>query len=211
MAGTRALGATLRADYARREIKIRGELRQAIQELLVALTGVPEACMRWTLEDYCEYVYLAYGLKLVGWPKGMVFRNLSNVTGLVAISGLANRWKHGKMGFAAITEAERAAALLDPRAAAPATHCKHRKARTGRSDLKAHRPSRKPRERIFPVRHVRDGPTSDKYVTAAAEAQAEVDEDPIESPADGDPFWSTRRVLRRRFAELEEDPIESWD
>lgn len=43
MAGLRALGATLRADYARREIKIRGELRQAIQELLsesVEITAV---------------------------------------------------------------------------------------------------------------------------------------------------------------------------
>lgn len=34
MAGYRALGDTLRRDYARREIKLRGELRQAITEVL---------------------------------------------------------------------------------------------------------------------------------------------------------------------------------
>ncbi|KAH9849318.1 hypothetical protein C2E23DRAFT_784308 [Lenzites betulinus] len=221
MAGYRRLGSTLRADYARREIKLRGGLRKLIADAAVSVSGRADAKMWWTFEQYYTKTYLGAGIKLIGWPGCFVWQNLSGITGYERIAFLYQRWKKGKMGFAPVTAAERAAALADPTQAAPAARCIHTPPKLGRSDLKAHkrRPKTNPEGR--PHRYTRNGPKSQKYVSQAAEARASapmedpMEEDTIESWADNDPVWGYQSRRARRLAkgivrgELEEDPIEN--
>ncbi|EIW56736.1 uncharacterized protein TRAVEDRAFT_49554 [Trametes versicolor FP-101664 SS1] len=174
MAGYRTLGSTLRQDYAREELKMRGELRTLIHDVLVALSGDADASMRWTFERYFKFVYLAHGLQLVGWPAEIVWGNLSGITGRARIAHLLGLWHAGALRFERVSAAERAAALLDPRRAAPAPRYVRTPPKLGRSDLKARKPRPKTNPSGKPGRHVRNGPKSAKWVTAAAERRAEL-------------------------------------
>ncbi|RDX39430.1 hypothetical protein OH76DRAFT_1491168, partial [Lentinus brumalis] len=55
MAGFRNVGDTLRADYARMETKLRGELRREMNAELSCLSGRGHAKMRWTVKKYYLY------------------------------------------------------------------------------------------------------------------------------------------------------------
>ncbi|KAH9848657.1 hypothetical protein C2E23DRAFT_738976 [Lenzites betulinus] len=188
MTGYRRPGSTLRADYARREIKLRGGLRKLVAEAAVSVSGNPDAKMWWTFEQYYTRTYLGAGIKLIGWPTCFVWQNLSGITGYERIAFLHQRWKKGKMSFVPVTAAEREAALADPTRAAPAPRCIHTPPKLGRSDLKAHkrRPKTNPEGR--PHRYTRNGPKSQKWVSQAAEARASapMEEGPSESCADND-------------------------
>ncbi|KAH9848659.1 hypothetical protein C2E23DRAFT_888908 [Lenzites betulinus] len=123
MTGYRRPGSTLRADYARREIKLRGGLRKLVAEAAVLHEDIPVA-----------------GIKLIGWPTCFVWQNLSGITGYERIAFLHQRWKKGKMSFVPVTAAEREAALATrrgrrpPRARRPKTNPEgrpHRYTRNG--------------------------------------------------------------------------------
>ncbi|RDX39383.1 hypothetical protein OH76DRAFT_1491234, partial [Lentinus brumalis] len=114
MAGFRNVGDTLRADYARMETKLRGELRREMNAELSCLSGRGHAKMRWTVKKYYLYVFRRYRIELRGWPRGVPFMNLSKLTGLARIQRLSERWKAGKMHFAPVSDAALEAARKNP-------------------------------------------------------------------------------------------------
>ncbi|KAI0357289.1 hypothetical protein OH77DRAFT_1382598, partial [Trametes cingulata] len=120
----------------------------------------PNASMRWTVTGYHKKIYTEYGLELIGWPDGIVFTNLSEVTGYTNISTLYTCWQDGRMEFVpvALTPEERAARrALD---VAPSMLNRGIRPSLGRSDLKKHRGSSKVDPVRFPARYVRNGPKS---------------------------------------------------
>ncbi|KAI0370626.1 hypothetical protein BV20DRAFT_916297, partial [Pilatotrama ljubarskyi] len=165
---------TYTSDYARREIRLRGLLRQSMQEKLVLLTGDTKASMRWTVEGYHKKIYTEYGLELVGWPDDFVFTNLSDreLTGYVRISTLYSLWKSGNMTFLPVMLDVHARAARHAAEVTPGKKNRGIRPRLGRSDLKKHRGSRKVDPSKFPPRYVRNGPKSDKWVSDEAEARA---------------------------------------
>ncbi|KAI0667201.1 hypothetical protein C8Q78DRAFT_948678, partial [Trametes maxima] len=171
----RVLGDTLRVDYARREIRLRGELRQIMNNALAAATNDPHARMSWTLAQFLRRIFLRYQLKLIGWPKGLVWQNLSNITGLARISLLIHLFKAGLMRFEPNTPAERDAARLDPCTAAPGPLFLPIPPKLGHVDIKARRLGtiKKWVAQGFKIRYVRNGPKSSKWISAAAEERAE--------------------------------------
>lgn len=217
----RSLGQTLRADYARRETKIRGELRKSMNaelgegtrvrpskpshvltsSLSVRQSGDPQARMRWTVRGFYLYVYRRYGLKLVGWDCTVLFTNPSHITGLVNISRLATRWERGELHFEPVTAEELEAARLNPLLAAPGPRHHGYRTPAQRKDVKKRRPRSKKDLLGYLPRYERNGPKSQKWVTEEAELWAsqpqgrELEEDPIESFSD-DEEWSGRSGFR---------------
>ncbi|OJT03143.1 hypothetical protein TRAPUB_6279 [Trametes pubescens] len=197
----RSLGNTVRGKYARREIAMRGEVRQGLTQKLgehvsdsvlasnlmsrhtpVSRVGHrdPKVSMRWTVSGLCEDIYLKHCLKLVGWPEGVYFTDLSNVTGLARISKLVSALRSGELTFEPISQAEYDAAKLNPLLAAP-THLNYGLTpNLGRDDIGKRRGSSKVDPEVYPPRHVRDGPKSDKWVSKEAEERAELPEEPHE-------------------------------
>ncbi|EIW51344.1 uncharacterized protein TRAVEDRAFT_54645, partial [Trametes versicolor FP-101664 SS1] len=102
----RKLGDTASGGYARREMQLRSEVRQGLKDKLVARVGHvdPEVSMRWTVSGLCEDIYLRHRLKLVGWPEGIVFGDLSKVTGLARIWILVRALRSGELTFEPITQ-----------------------------------------------------------------------------------------------------------
>ena len=70
--------------------------------------------MFWTLEDYVESVVLRHGYKLVGWPRGVPFKNLSDVPNLPKLEYLLAGFRNGTIAFRAITDDEYNAMAADP-------------------------------------------------------------------------------------------------
>ena len=70
--------------------------------------------MFWTLEDYIKSVVLQHGYKLVGWPRGVPFKNLSDVSNLPKLELLLRGWKEGTIRFRKITDAEYTEMVTDP-------------------------------------------------------------------------------------------------
>ncbi|KAI0702822.1 hypothetical protein C8T65DRAFT_579055 [Cerioporus squamosus] len=170
MGGFRPVGDTLRADYARMETKLRGELRKEMNAELSCLAGRGGAKMRWTVKSYYLYVFLRYRIQLRGWPREIPFMNLSDITGWRRISLLSKRWKTGKMYFAPVSDAALEAAMKSPISVAPGPLNNGYAMDLGRSDIKKRRALPKDGR---PPRYVRNGPKSARLVTAAAEARAE--------------------------------------
>lgn len=107
--------------------------------LTALMSGVRKARMRWSLRLYVLYVYITYGLKLVGWPPDMRFMNLSRITGLVRISRLVDLWESGEMYFAQVSDEEREAARENPLLAAPGPLHDGIRAKRYRKDVKRRR------------------------------------------------------------------------
>ncbi|KAI0323239.1 hypothetical protein GY45DRAFT_1207655, partial [Cubamyces sp. BRFM 1775] len=158
--------------YARRELWMRGVLRKSLNEALVSLTGDACARMHWTLKGYHRKIYVEYGLELVGWPQGEIFADLSEVTGSKRISTLLVLWETGLMFFSRVELDKPARAARTPEDVAPSMLNAGVPPKLGRSDLKKRYGRKKVDPMRFPPRYVRNGPKSEKWVTAAAEARA---------------------------------------
>ncbi|OSC96226.1 hypothetical protein PYCCODRAFT_1200795 [Trametes coccinea BRFM310] len=159
--------------YVRREMWMRGILRKSMTEELVSLTDDESASMRWTIDGFYCKIYVDYGLQLVGWPHDEFFTDLSSVTGLERISRLFELWVEGVMRFEPVDLDIDARRARKPEDVAPSPLHLDIAARLGRSDLKKRKGSSKIDPARFPARYVRNGPKSEKWVTAAAEARAE--------------------------------------
>ncbi|KAI9070355.1 hypothetical protein FKP32DRAFT_1558118 [Trametes sanguinea] len=158
--------------YIRREMWMRGILRRSITEELISQTDDESASMRWTVDGFYRKVYVEYGLRLVGWPHDEVFTDLSNVTGLDRISRLFDRWMDRTMHFEPVDLDLEARRAQRPEDVAPSPLYRDEALRLGRSDLKKRKGSSKIDPARFPARYVRNGPKSEKWVTAEAEARA---------------------------------------
>ncbi|KAM5542923.1 hypothetical protein V8D89_003315 [Ganoderma adspersum] len=224
MTGRRSLGQTLRGQYARRELMLRGHLRQSINAELVSVSGCSCAEMRWSLQEYLDEIFFRLGIKFV-WVPHLLFTNLSKHTGLARIMHITTLWNTGVIHFARVTPEEREAALHDPLSAAPGPLHLGLPEWYGRSDIKArrHRPKTNPLD--LPYKYERNGPKSARTVSEEAEAAAEAEvreakerllaaqvEDIDDFSDDEERRVLVRRELRARaVGELSSDPIEEWD
>ena len=117
------------------------------------------------MEDYIDSVVLQHGYKLVGWPRDVVFQNLSDIYGgMSTLTYLESLWKSGDLKFVPITEDERIAAGLDAKLLAPAPHCAHRKRPGGRADIGRARYRYKTNPHNLPLRRPKNGPKTPKRV-----------------------------------------------
>ncbi|EIW65031.1 uncharacterized protein TRAVEDRAFT_42428 [Trametes versicolor FP-101664 SS1] len=181
--GFHALGDTARGQYARKEMQMRGEVRKGLKDILVTRVGDvdPKVSMHWTVSGLYRNIYLRHRLKLVGWPKGIAFGDLSKtVTGLDRISILVQALRSGDLTFEPISQAEYDAAKQNPLLAAPTHLNGGLRPHPSRNDTGRRRGSSKVDPAIYPPRHVRDGPKSSKVVSDEAEARAEGPEEPHE-------------------------------
>ena len=121
--------------------------------------------MFWTLEDYIDCVVLRHGYKVVGWPRDVTFKNLSDVDGgTPVLMRLDNLWNAGDLRFVPITDDERIAAASDAKYLAPAPHCAHRKRPGGREDIGRARYRYKTNPHNLPLRRPKNGPKTPKSV-----------------------------------------------
>lgn len=170
------------------------------------LSGDPLAEMSYSVRGFYKKVYMKQGLELDGWPDDIMFTNLSDVTGFKRISALFVLWQTGLMKFVPVALSERERAAQNPADVAPGTRNKGVPQSLGRSDLKKHRKRAKVDPVKYPPRHVRDGPTSDKWVTAEAEAQAEA-----EVRLYRNSVRARGGTVDRMGMEDPSDPIEDWE
>ncbi|KAH9856903.1 hypothetical protein C2E23DRAFT_693032, partial [Lenzites betulinus] len=133
-----------------------------------------DASMSWCVRGYHKKIYVKYGLELRGWPDGITFTNLSDVTGYQQISTLCVLWETGAMKFVPAELDKAARAKRQAVDVAPSAQNKGLPPQLGRSDIKKHRGSKKVDPVRFPPRYERNGPKSERWVTAEAEARAEV-------------------------------------
>lgn len=167
------------------------------------LCGNPDAVMWYSVRGFYKKVYVRYGLGIDGWPDDIVFTNLSNVTGFKRISALFVRWQTGLMKFVPVALSEQERAARNPADVAPGARNKGLPPKLGRSDIKKHRKRAKVDAVKYPPRFVRDGTTSDKWVTAEAEAQAEAEVRSFRRARGG--------AVDRMGMEDPSDPIEDWE
>ncbi|KAJ2974932.1 hypothetical protein NUW54_g11813 [Trametes sanguinea] len=159
------LGDALGVGYATRIGRERGTLRTVITDGLVEITGDPRGKMHWTVEGFCRFVFLVYGVKLLGWPPHIRFANLSDPSIPTRhIRQLLDAWEHRRMRWARATVGEITAAREDPRNACPGCRFPDPRLRGGRNDIGKHRERPTIDSTRFPARYARDGPKSRRYI-----------------------------------------------
>ncbi len=118
-----------------------------------------------------DEVALAYGIKLIGWPNGIEFTNLSALKKPTAkVRALLDAWAEGTMCWAWLTQDELIAAIFDVHSACPGPHFPNLTARAGRNDIGKRRPRAVDAERDkYPPRYVRNGAKSARYISGDME------------------------------------------
>ncbi|KAH9890422.1 hypothetical protein C8Q73DRAFT_652493 [Cubamyces lactineus] len=216
--------------YATRAGRERGTLRAVLSDGLVAFTGDPRATMRWTVDRFCNDVFLRYPAKLVGWPPRIPFANLSSLSMPTStVNTLLRLWEKGILRWEAPTSDELAAAKEDAKNAAPSPLIPDRTVRCGRNDIGKRRKRPTVDSVRFPPRYTRDGPKSLRRTedesedeiedevsvrasgragqcsSASLDSMSRYDNDEIE---DADSVWGTSSRRRPLSGMLEEDPID---
>lgn len=165
--------------------------------------------MRWTQNGFCYAVFLRYGAKLVGWPIGIDFANLSKVSWPTAtVHAILAAWESSEMRWEAISLGERMAAMEDPRNACPGPLFQDPISRGQRNDVGKRRDRPAVDSSKYPPRYVRDGPKSARRVDTDSEPESEGEVEEIE---DADEFWGpVARPSRVARGELADDLIESF-
>ncbi|OSC96577.1 hypothetical protein PYCCODRAFT_1377310 [Trametes coccinea BRFM310] len=195
----------LGVHYATRIGRERGMLRTVITDGLVAITSDPRATMHWTRWTFFRFVFLAYGVKLVGWPQEIPFVNLSHKSMTSTnIRALLDAWASGQMRWVEATPRELLAADHDSRNACPGPRFRVQAPHPpgGRNDIGKRRERPTIDSAKFPPRYVRDGPKSRRYIDSDEE------KDDIEDADDWGAVSGQRVGLAR--GEPAEDPIESF-
>lgn len=187
----------------------------------VEFTHDTSATMHWAATRFRDRVFVGHRAKLMGWPRGIEFANMSNLkdTPTAKIRTLLEYWENGWMYWAAATPGEVLAAQESVYNALPGALFQNPDApvpRAQRSDVGAHRarPVTNPGNRWavrFPDRH---GAKSDRIVGdewLLEEAGAGAVEDGPEEIEDTDEWereaWRTRRLPS---GELADDLIEEF-
>ncbi|KAH9939109.1 uncharacterized protein BXZ73DRAFT_5124, partial [Epithele typhae] len=80
----------------------------------------PKTEMRWTLERFAKHVFVKHRLRLVGWPHGTKFSNLSDTAkSLNELTRLHRLWDRGDLRFERVSVEEAEAARANCHLAAP--------------------------------------------------------------------------------------------
>ncbi|KAH9849089.1 hypothetical protein C2E23DRAFT_888488 [Lenzites betulinus] len=104
---------------------MRSEARTLFNEAIFEASGGRQRFMRWCADGYARYIVIKCGLKLVGWPEDVPFRDLSQGgVGVELLRELLRRWrlKEGdaaRLRFEPATAEDRAIAERDPASAIP--------------------------------------------------------------------------------------------
>lgn len=175
----------------------------------VEFSGNPRAEMRWTQGGFCSDIFLGLGAKLVGWPSGVPFVNLSDTSiSTRHIRALLHTWASGDMEWRANTLGERLAAAEHPRNACPGPRFQDAIPRGGRNDVKKRRARPTVDSVKYPPRFVRDGPKSGRRVDTDDEDESGEELEGLEEIEDVGDWEPPRRGVVR--GELPEDPIDSF-
>lgn len=85
------------------------------------ISGVPNAQMSYKEDRYARLVMLRYAAKLMGWPEGIPFVNLSSglLGGIAALRILRQAWDKGELRFERATPEDLARAAEDPLSVLP--------------------------------------------------------------------------------------------
>ncbi|EIW51174.1 uncharacterized protein TRAVEDRAFT_54819 [Trametes versicolor FP-101664 SS1] len=219
--GRLRIGETLGDTYESNHGRERGSFRDVLTTGLVEFTHDTSATMHWAATRFRDRVFVGHRAKLMGWPPGIEFANMSNLkdTPTAKIRMLLEFWENGWMYWAAATPGEVLAAQESVYNALPGALFPNPDApvpRAQRSDVGAHRarPVTNPDNRWpvrFPDRH---GAKSDRVVGdewLLEEAGAGAVEDVPEEIEDTDEWereaWRTRRLPS---GELADDLIEEF-
>ncbi|KAH9828624.1 uncharacterized protein C8Q71DRAFT_819284 [Rhodofomes roseus] len=167
-----------KTTYGTRFTRARGEIRQLLTKQLQSISGKETAAMKWTAESFYTHVAKEYAVCLDGWPQHLVFANLSDVPGGIAmLQDLLSRIHRGVLVFTKLSEDEHKA--LTVQSAAPGKFTP-RPPRAQRRDYGVQRVP--PWLRLSrPPRKVCVGPKSSEYVEDSDAYDSEVEE--IESVA----------------------------
>ncbi|TFK79616.1 hypothetical protein K466DRAFT_668053 [Polyporus arcularius HHB13444] len=189
-------------NYTTKASADRGLLREVIDMDIVDKTGDPGAGMRWEALAFQELVVF-YGIILRGWPPRVIFQNPSDMP-IADIRYLLELFEFGFLYFRRATPGELFAARESIYNAVPCLLFELPATRNCRSNLNQHwaRPTIDPVK--FPPRFVRNGPKSARGVDSDSEDEEESGVSEIE---DADEYWGPVAPLKKRYHELEEDPI----
>ncbi|CCM07015.1 uncharacterized protein FIBRA_09334 [Fibroporia radiculosa] len=165
-------------------------------ESIGELTGVKDAKMYWTACGFFKNIVVRHKLVLVGWPHGVIFQNLSWMTGgNPVLDQLLWKWRNGSLHFEAITDEQ--LKVLDAASAAPGCFIPPRPV-VGRCDIKKSRLRPVTNPHNLPLRRLKLGPKTPVFL--------EESEDDIEDWPELD-CGSSAGLGTGRFAE-DTDPIE---
>ncbi|KAL1938584.1 hypothetical protein VTO73DRAFT_11399 [Trametes versicolor] len=170
-------------SYASLLTEIRGLIRLLMSCKLKELTNNPKASMKWGPVHYALGVVFRGRFRLVGWPEGVPFGNLSDIPGgQPVLEQLLSLWLEGKMYFEAVDDEYRDLAKRNPKAVLPAPPPKRKAPRCfgpcGRNDIGKGRarPVTNPEGR--PLRRRKDGPLTPKICfDSDVEDSDEIDSD----------------------------------
>ncbi|KAI0694089.1 hypothetical protein C8T65DRAFT_536587, partial [Cerioporus squamosus] len=126
-------------------------------------TGDPNAKMAWTARSFQRRVFLRFGMKAVGWPPEIVFRNPKYFS-MEDVRRLTELCLSGELYFTAASEDERAAAERDIAHACPGVLFPAPTPNVGRSDIGRQRSRCDAEGNIEPRWYERNGPKSVKWV-----------------------------------------------
>lgn len=175
--------------------------------------------MHWHAQDFYQNITIPYKLRLVGWPEGVAFDNLSKLKrSSRVLDDLLRRWVRGELCFVQMSDAE--LQELGEIGTAPGIS-PPRKQRMGRCDIKKDRNRPVTNPLNLPRRRVRNGPKTPKIVPDNAD-DSEIEEEP-EVPvyyvcgkhsgeeSSHDRVETSAKFSRNKYGELDEDPIQNAD
>ncbi|KAI0683611.1 hypothetical protein C8T65DRAFT_830371 [Cerioporus squamosus] len=120
--GRRRAGETnIPGKYAGEKGQMRGEVRSILKRRIVSKTKDKSATLWYDPALYHAHVYMRRRIRLIRWPAGVPFRNLSRLTQSQLILLLAALKKRGRgaVRFVDVTDAEAAAHVRDVEGVAP--------------------------------------------------------------------------------------------
>ncbi|RPD53833.1 hypothetical protein L226DRAFT_526976 [Lentinus tigrinus ALCF2SS1-7] len=208
------IGRTKRANsvYSTKASADRGLLRKVLDMDIVYKTGDPGAQMRWEAVAFRRDIVLFHGVILVGWLPRAVFQNPSKMQ-MSVIRSLLWLFERGRLYFRRATPGEIFAARESLYNAVPGLRFALPITRNCHMNLNQHwvRPTIDPAK--FPPRFIRNGTKSTRGVDTDESGDDEGNSEGTETVSeieDADEYWGAVVPLRKRFHELEEDPISDF-
>ncbi|TFK79872.1 hypothetical protein K466DRAFT_656762 [Polyporus arcularius HHB13444] len=152
-----------KSDYATGCGEELGYLRALLNAMIARETGVPHARMAWTARSFQQRIFLRFGMKAVGWPPEIIFRNPKYLS-MDDVRLLIELCHSGELYFTAASEDELAAGERDVARSCPGALFPAPTPALGRSDIGRQQVQRDAEGNVEPRRYERNGPKSAKWV-----------------------------------------------
>ncbi|PIL29400.1 hypothetical protein GSI_09452 [Ganoderma sinense ZZ0214-1] len=152
---------------------LRSRLRVGFKKRIVRKTGYPRANMRFTARGFHDYVFKRWRLVLPGWPRHILFQNLSYLRKAEVLE-LLELLENGRLRFEEVDEDEYYAHTNDIKGVAPGQFKRIGNAHPGRCDNKKSRFNKETGEPVSCTRKLRlSGAKTPKYCFAFREVWVE--------------------------------------